>query len=181
MPKGPEFEAPLTRMSPHMIHRTMRLAGAALAATLMAGLALADGTWLGTSYCQANPNSTGQPALIAMFGPDNAGSGAVFLDDVVILRAGPVPQGTVGMFIYGQQETQTPFGDGYLCITGQVNRLPVTSARGSFDSTFVQPIVFSDHEGFHMGDWKLQAWYRDSAGGPSGFNLTDGLAFLIGS
>ena len=164
-----------------MMQRSSRLAAALLAACLCAGAGVADGTWLGTSYCQANPNSTGSGALMAMFGPDHLGSGAVFLDDSVILSAGPVPDFTVGLFIYGQLEAQLPFGEGFLCITGQVSRLPATVARGFGGSVLNQGIVFEEHPEFAPGDWKVQAWYRDSAGGPSGFNLSDGLSFHMGN
>ena len=131
-----------------------RLVRLVLVGPLLAGTLRADGTWLGSSYCLANPNSTGAPTAIGLFGPDHAGTGALYLDDPVVLSAGPVPEATVGLFLAGQLAAQVPFGQGYLCIGGPVHRLPVTGGSGSVLSA---SLVFDQHPAFAPGDWKLQA------------------------
>jgi hypothetical protein len=142
-----------------------------------AGPALADGTHLGTNYCSATVNSSGGAATMSIFGPDHNGTGEVFLDDDVVISAYPLPAGTPGLFLYGTQPERLPFGDGSLCVGGQVYRSAPHSASATgliFEST-----ILGDLPGLSTGLWHFQAWFRDFAGGPAGFNLSDGIALQI--
>jgi hypothetical protein len=154
-----------------------RLLSFLAAALACAGLALADGTHLGTNYCSSTVNSSGGAAAMSVFGPDHNGSGEVFLDDAVVISAFPVPRASLGLFLYGTQPDSVPFGEGTLCVGGQVHRSAAHSASATgliFEST-----VLSDLPGLTPGLWHFQAWFRDPAGGPAGFNLSDGIALQV--
>jgi len=142
-----------------------------------AGLALADGTHLGTNYCTSTPNSGGGAASIEVFGPDYGGTGQVFLDDAVVISAFPLPPETVGLFLYATQPAQLPFGDGFLCVAGQVQRMPAHTSLAS--GLIYDSVTLGDLPGLTAGTWHFQAWFRDVAGGPAGFNLSDGIALTV--
>ncbi|HVS17620.1 MAG TPA: hypothetical protein VMT18_03385 [Planctomycetota bacterium] len=147
------------------------------AALACAGLALADGTYLGTNYCSATVNSSGGAAAMSIFGPDYQGSGEVFLDDSVVISAYPLPRESLGLFLYGTLPNRVPFGQGSLCVGGRVHRTRVHAAS-SFGWIF-ESVTLGDLPGLTPGLWHFQAWFRDSAGGPAGFNLSDGIALEI--
>jgi hypothetical protein len=151
----------------------------AWAVLALAGAALADGTWLGTSYCTSTPNSTGGAAAMGVFGPDHGGTGLVFMDDPVVLSASPVPAGCVGLFLFGQAPAQVPFGEGFLCVSPPLHRLPPTVAVGFGAGTLEQSLTFSRNPAFAPGTWYLQAWFRDPPGGPTGHNSSDGIELEI--
>ena len=74
-----------------------------------------------------------------------------------------------GLFFVGPDQTQTPFGDGSLCISGTITRLDV-----------IQPDSGVAHyAAFDLGAFgtplNVQYWYRDPAAGGAGFNLSDAL------
>jgi len=125
-----------------------------------------------TSFCQALASSTGEPALLSARGP-----ASVSLDRLV-LEAQPVPAGQAGLFFYGSDEVEQPFGDGYLCIAGALHRLPPHVASGGV----LRHALAIDDPPEPAGQitagstWKFQAWFRDPAAGLSGFNLSDGLS-----
>jgi hypothetical protein len=147
------------------------------AALVCAGLALADGTHLGTNYCSATVNSSGGAAAMSIFGPDHQGSGEVFLDDSVVISAYPLPRQSLGLFLYGTQPDRVPFGEGTLCVAGQVHRSAAHSASAL--GMIFESATLGDLPGLTPGLWHLQAWFRDSAGGPAGFNLSDGIALEV--
>ncbi len=154
-----------------------RLPHALTAALACAGLALADGTYLGTNYCSSTANSSGAAATIKVFGPNYNGSGEVFLDDAVVISAFPLPRESLGLFLYGTRPERLPFGDGTLCVGGRVHRSaahPASATGLIFEST-----TLDDLNGLTTGLWHFQAWFRDPAGGRSGFNLSDGIALDV--
>ena len=127
-------------------------------------------------FCIAAWNSTGQPAEIGA-----CGSTSIAANDL-ILRIDQATPGQFGLFFYGADETFTIFGEGALCVAAPFARvLPViaTDATGSAslpldlgnDPFTVAPNTIAPFE-----TWRFQFWYRDPLGGPSGFNLSDGLA-----
>jgi len=93
----------------------------------------------------------------------------------LVLRVTGAPASTPGRFYYGSVMTQTPFGNGFRCISGSVTRLPVafTHSAGTtahaFDSSAQLPQVNTGTS------WHFQFWYRDSQGGGEQFNLSDAL------
>lgn len=130
-----------------------------------------------TSFCTALPNSTGAPALISA-----SGTASVSSNDLV-LHAAPVPAGQPGLFYFGPQMTQAPFGDGFRCVTGfGVTRFAPTAASAVGELSFpVDNTALPNGMSFFPGaTWLFQAWYRDPAAAASGFNLSDGAAVLFG-
>lgn len=105
------------------------------------------------------------------------GSTAVSANDLVIYATN-VPVGTFGLFFYGPSPSATPLGDGVLCVTGGIVRLPVVQVdlfgRGLWDLDLTSPpqpageIVIGT-------EWYFQFWFRDPAFGGAGFNFSDGL------
>ena len=97
-----------------------------------------------------------------------------------MLRAGLVPANTPGIFLYGTDALQLPFGDGYRCVGGEVYRLPASTAINGMLS---HPMNFGslppNGQIFPGSTWNFQAWYRDPAAGGSGFNLSNGFAMTF--
>lgn len=133
-------------------------------------------------YCSSAPNSVGPGAFI-----DWTGSTSVLANDLRLAVNGARPN-KPGIFYYGPNQIQVPFGDGFRCVgAGGVGvfRLPIVyadsfgyadypldlnSARLSSGPGEIQP-------GEH---WNFQFWYRDP-GGPGGtnFNLSDALGIAF--
>ena len=69
-----------------------------------------------------------------------------------------------------------PFGEGFRCVGGSIRRMGVSWAQGGVLRTtldFGDPVSgVSDFQAGHT--WNFQAWYRDTQGGGTGFNLSDG-------
>lgn len=123
------------------------------------------------SYCIAVPNSTGQPASIGS-------SGSARISDAnFVLAAHGLPAGSPGLFFFGGQQQQTPWGNGFRCVAGQLYRIPpalFANAQGSV----ALPFDFTSPPGSIVtpgSTWNFQLYYRDSAAGGAGFNSTDGL------
>lgn len=130
-------------------------------------------------YCEGAPNSAGPGARIA-----SNGNTSVTGNAFVLSASGVVPD-QPGLFYYGPNQVQIPFGEGLRCVDG--------AGVGTFRLT---PPLTSDAAGlalravdFHQAPansgagavlpgalWNFQLWYRDPLGGPAGFNLSDGLA-----
>ncbi len=130
---------------------------------------------LGTTYCTAGLNSTGAPAAISA-----SGSASVAANDL-LLSAEPVPN-QPGIFFYGPQQTSVPFGNGTLCIAGQIGRLDVVNATGNvmtflLDNTSPPSAATQITAG---STWNFQAWFRDPAAGGAFFDLSDGLSVVFG-
>ena len=120
-------------------------------------------------YCAATANSTGSEAR--MF---HDGSCAVS-DVVFTLGAAPVPN-QPGIFFYGRQAGQTPFGPGFLCVSGSLCRLPVVFAADNVMSLEVDLTTLNGACAIAPGDTVyFQSWFRDPAAGGVGFNTSDGL------
>jgi hypothetical protein len=120
--------------------------------------------------CLATPNSTGSPAQIY-----NDGSTSIARNDLV-LWAGPVPPGAIGIYFLGQGAQQTPFGNGYLCVAAPVFRLGVASADPlGFAARALDLAALPGGAPFPHELRRFQYWYRNPAGGGAGFNLSDAL------
>jgi hypothetical protein len=96
-----------------------------------------------------------------------------------VLLARGVPPHHLGIFFFGAHQTQIPFGEGYLCVTGNQQRL-VPGVRvdengaGSFALDFLDPARRESH--IQPGSaWNFQFWYRDPQPVGYGFNLTEAL------
>ncbi len=124
-----------------------------------------------SNYCPVNPNSTGFPGLISYFGT------LTIANNDFGLYADQCPPQQFGIFFYGPNQASTPFGNGYMCISGGVVRFPVKST-----DVFGQVVLPIDFTSLPSGDQidpgetvNFQFWYRDPQGGGAAFNLTNGL------
>ncbi len=124
---------------------------------------------IGTNYCNVNATSTGQPSIM-----DAAGSASIAANDLVI-SCNNIPLNEPGVFFYGASQGQFPFGEGFRCITGSIIRIwpPLGSSGGvltrAIDYNTVPTAITAG------STWNFQGWFRDPSGGPSGFNLSDGI------
>jgi hypothetical protein len=127
-----------------------------------------------SNYCVGLPNSTGVGAAI-----DSAGTRYLSNNEFSLTVSG-CPSDQIGIFLMGISQASTPFGDGVLCIGGSVLRLlpPIAtgaSGTGSLQLDFTDPL--SPASQITAGStWNFQFWYRDSAAGGAGFNLSNGLS-----
>lgn len=127
-------------------------------------------TVVGANFCLATPNSTGSPALASA-----TGSASVAANDLV-LRAQPVPASSNGIFYFGPNATQVPFGNGWRCVSGSTVRLGIVTASGGALVRAVNNSVPPAAGLLVAGStWNFQAWFRDVAAGGSNFNLSNGL------
>ncbi|MFT5049540.1 MAG: hypothetical protein ACI8QZ_000933 [Chlamydiales bacterium] len=126
-------------------------------------------------YCATSPNSAGAGAVITSFG-----SVSISANNFVLVTGAAIPNGS-GLFYYGPNQVQAPFGDGLRCVGGAVRRLyPILTADGI--GSVIRPMDFTAapaNAGSHMitigSTWNFQYWFRDGAAGMSGFNLSNGL------
>ncbi len=128
-----------------------------------------------TSYCVAAPNSVGPGAQIG-----SSGSTCTALNDFTLTCNG-LPPNTNGLWFYGANAGQIPFGNGFRCVTGSVFRLGPAQTVGAQGTTsrFVDlnvPPASGGASAITGGStWRFQFWYRNPAGGGAGFNLSNGL------
>jgi hypothetical protein len=126
------------------------------------------------TYCQATANSQGHVASIGY-------GGSLVLNEHsfgLTVTGHTVHPASFGMFTFGSQPYNVPFGNGYLCVAPfapGIYRMPVQAltqptlvlamedAGASFD--LIQP----------GSSWYFQFWYRDPPAGGSNFNLSNGL------
>ena len=127
-------------------------------------------------YCPISANSVGDGARIG-----NEGTASIAANDLTLTATG-APPSVFGLFFYGADRTQTPFGEGLMCVAPEIQRLqPVLLTDGSGATSLsldltafpfdAGPFAISPYE-----TWNFQFWYRDIDGGPDGFNLSDGLS-----
>jgi hypothetical protein len=136
---------------------------------------------LGTNYCQAAANSTGQPA-------EMSASGSRFVtDNDLRLTSSRMPQNSFGFFVTSRLQgfVMNPGGSaGNLCLSGGIGRyvgpgqvqnsgqageisLQINLAATPTPLGLVQVVT---------GDtWNFTAWYRDAVGGTATSNFADGL------
>lgn len=119
-------------------------------------------------YCQSTPNSTGAAARIEAHGDPSVSA------CTLVLRAAPVPD-QPGLFYFGPNAIELPFGNGFRCVGGGVFRLPVASASNNVLEHALD-LASPPADLIAPGSlWRFQAWFRDPAAGGAGFDLSDGL------
>lgn len=128
------------------------------------------------SYCVSNPNSTGEAATIFVTGTASVGA------NDLSLWARDAPPNEFGQFFYGDLTAQNPFGDGFVCIAGQVARFSIqsTSSQGLAAFAVDNTNLPAGGGAIVVGStWNFQFVYRDG-GSATGFNLTDavGVTFV---
>lgn len=98
-----------------------------------------------------------------------------------------LPPGGAGLFFYGRgdQQIQTPFGNGWLCVGGSLVRIPPVlpvSAGGTVSLAIdLSSPTFSSGPNVvtPASTWIAQFWYRDVGSGPSTSNLSNGQHLTI--
>jgi TLD len=135
---------------------------------------------IGTNYCTANPNSTGQTGSILAGGSD------VVADGDLSLTAVGLPVGEFALFLNSPAQgfVANPGGSaGNLCLSGQIGRhtaqIGLTLDPGYFSIQVdlnslprpkMGPVAVQPGE-----TWNFQGWYRDGATS----NFTDGVSILF--
>ena len=126
-----------------------------------------------TAYCIAALNGGGTQARIALNGSASVSTNEFTLE-VTDARAQQF-----GVFYYGTQAMQAPFGNGYRCVGGQIFRLPAqqldAAGAGSYTLDLSSPP--DSTSSISAGDTlHFQFWYRDP-GGPlgAGVNFSDAM------
>ena len=130
------------------------------------------GAGLFTGYCIAASNSVDPGGARA----SAIGSASVSLADLTLF-AGPVPN-QPGLFYYGPNQIQIPFGNGFRCVGGNVVRLPVIFASSNV-LTHVVDVGANGPNFLTLGAVNFQAWYRDPADGGALFNLSDAIQIVF--
>ncbi len=124
-----------------------------------------------TPYCLSSPNSVGAGALISGMGTTSISS-ANFT-----LYADGVPPNAAGLYYFGANEVQQPFGNGYRCVSGSVSRFGVQAADAL--GVMARQVNFTAAPAAGVllpgSTWRFQLWYRNPAGGGAGYNLSNGL------
>lgn len=112
---------------------------------------------IGTGYCASNPNSSGLPAVVSA-----SGCTSMAINDVT-LHADQLPANKSVLFFYGPNAVQLPFGQGFLCVSGGITRMPVgNSGAGSYS----RPLDLDAGPGLITAGstWRFQSWFRDVGG-----------------
>lgn len=128
-----------------------------------------DAFWI--NYCDTSPNSVGPGALIRLNGSLSVSTNSTRLE------AHHCPPNVSAIFFYGPNRVAAPFGNGLRCVGGAINRLAVFSTGPNGTPSFLMDLDDPPNESgrIHPGTrWRFQCWYRDTAGGGAGFNLSDG-------
>jgi len=137
---------------------------------------------IGTPYCAAVPNSSGQTARIRA-----CGSETVAANDVT-LTAFQMPPSTFGIFVVSTMQgfVQMPGGSmGNLCLGGQIGRYTAPGqildsgllGRFSLAIDLSQTPTPSAFVAVQPGDtWHYSTWFRDTVGGVQTSNFTDGVS-----
>ncbi|MEM6672810.1 MAG: hypothetical protein AAF726_08185 [Planctomycetota bacterium] len=128
------------------------------------------------NYCTAEPNSTGGPAAIS-----TTGSPSLFSADLA-LTADQLPTFSLGYFLFSETQDFVPgFGGsaGNLCIGGSIFRLSNFVLGSGPVGAVSLPVPFGGlppAAAFDIGEsWNFQYWFRDSVGGSTTSNTTDGV------
>jgi hypothetical protein len=123
-------------------------------------------------YCVTSPNSAGAGALMGWSGSPS------FATNNLVLSVTNTPSTTPGLFYFGDQQVQLPFGDGVRCVGGNIFRLPVvfTSAGGQASYAIDLTDPQETTSVIQIGEsWEFQFWFRDVPFGGAGFNVSDAL------
>lgn len=122
-------------------------------------------------YCPGTANSQFPGAELSGIGNPSIGSGDL---EIVVQRA---TRNTAGLLFYGMGTDNIPLGDGSLCVSGPLTRIPaVVQATNSgvlrFPLDYQSPPLTGISAGMTVN---FQAWYQDS-GGMAGSNTSSALA-----
>ena len=122
---------------------------------------------LGSTYCQAAPNSTGFPSGIS-----GQGSATVTDNDFTLSTTG-LPANSFGIYFFGTGQVYTPAQNGFICVGGNLLRiLPAVQADAQGVATqivdlTVPVLALNITSGTIMN---FQLWHRDSVGTGSNYS-----------
>jgi hypothetical protein len=123
-----------------------------------------------SNYCSSSVNSTGASAAIG-----NSGSTSLSANNFVLTASG-CPANKLGLFVYGQNQGQTPLGNGTLCVGSPFFRMSQTTTSASGAVSF--PVNFGalpTNGHISAGQtWNFTFWFRDPAAGGGNSNLSNG-------
>ena len=134
------------------------------------------GTAAFTRYCVAGINSRGVGAIVSALGfPSvSAPTGDLQLD------VAGLPIDVTGLFVYGANGAQTPFGDGFLCIDGSGPAFRFPAATNTGIGRVRQDVDLSSLPAAGQitpgSSWNFQFLYRDRQPGNAGFNGSDAVS-----
>ncbi len=128
---------------------------------------------IGTKYCTANANSTGSPAELTASGSASSSAGDL------TLTSSPVPNQN-GVFVHGMNQVQLPFGNGFMCTSGGIERGALVLAAGNA-AAYTYDNSDSAHSlaAFVGSTRNFQNWFRDPAGGGAFFNTSNALSITV--
>ena len=126
------------------------------------------------TYCQATSNSQGNTASISFSGSLVLAQHSFSLG----VTGHTVHAASFGMFTYGTQPTNVPFGNGYLCISPfapGIYRMPTQALTQPTIVLAMEDAAAQFAQLTPGSSWYFQFWYRDPDAGGSNFNLSNGL------
>jgi DNA-binding beta-propeller fold protein YncE len=128
---------------------------------------------MGDRYCASSPNSTGGAARIQPWGSTSASAANLRL------RAESVPD-RAGVFFHGPSRTRRPFGNGVLCVSGNIEQGAVVIAAGNQSIyTFDASDARHSLSAFVGTTRHFQYWFRDPAAGGSRYDTSDAFSIAI--
>jgi len=133
-----------------------------------------DGNYpVGTTYCLAGMNSSGERGRIEL-----TGTGRIAANDLG-LHAHGLPPGVVSLFFIGTQAVDAPLANGRLCAGGHIGRLGVEVADGSgvASHAFDNGSSLGGAPAIAAGQPRtFQNWFRDVPAGGAESDLTNAVA-----
>ena len=121
---------------------------------------------VGMAFCISTVNSTGSAAVLS-----GSGSASISANSLT-LRSDNVPNSS-GLFFFGPNQIQVPFGDGFRCVGGMTQRInPPVFGMGNAATRMIDVQAL----GFSAGQTtNIQHFFRDTQAGGAGFNTSTGL------
>lgn len=125
-----------------------------------------------TIYCVGAPNSVSTAgAAIGWSGQQSVAA------NTFTLTATNVPPNTTGVFFFGPTTANVPFGNGLRCVGGPLRRTPTVTATAGGAAQRTLDFTVDQGDDITPGStWNFQLWYRDTAAGGAGFNLSNALS-----
>jgi probable HAF family extracellular repeat protein len=125
---------------------------------------------VGVKYCAATQNSAGCAAAISAVGSASLSANRL------TLSASCLPASSF-LFFHGPTQTQLPFANGFVCVSGGLTRIPPlgVSIGGLAQATVdLQAVGITA-----VGQRNFQCWFRDPSAGGANTNTSDALAITF--
>ena len=134
----------------------------------------------GINYCVATPNSSfASGAIMAV-----SGSNSISANQFTIEVSSAKPD-SFGIFFYGPNQVSVPTADGIRCIGGGTLGLTRLGSQATNSAGFAERLIdFTDPltplSTIAVGSLRhFQFFYRDTDGGPAGFNFSDAITVIF--